>query len=156
MADITLVDVPSQRVIGMQRRGPYSQIAVLLGELVSYAMSNGVQLAGAPVALMHEAGKEEVERADREGNALIDVAFPIVGSCEGTGEIRCYELPGGTMAKTVHKGPYEACEPTYVALWQWIAREGKRITGPTREIYLNDPREVPPEEILTEIHAPVA
>lgn len=156
MADITLVDVPSQRVIGMQRRGPYSQIAVLLGELVNYAMSNGVQLAGAPVALMHEATKEEAEKAEREGSALLDVAFPIVGRCEGTDEIRCYELPGGTMAKTVHKGPYELCEPTYLALWDWIAGQGKHITGPSREVYLNDPREVSPEEILTEIYAPVA
>ncbi|WP_305791978.1 GyrI-like domain-containing protein [Methanococcoides sp. AM1] len=29
------------------------------------------------------------------------------------------------------------------------------ITGPTREVYLNDPAEVSPEEILTEIYAPV-
>ena len=33
--------------------------------------------------------------------------------------------------------------------------KGLTITGPTREIYLNDPMEVPPEEILTEIYAPV-
>ncbi|MDD3248518.1 MAG: GyrI-like domain-containing protein [Methanosarcina sp.] len=29
------------------------------------------------------------------------------------------------------------------------------IFGPVREVYLNDPREVPPEEILTEIYAPL-
>jgi effector-binding domain-containing protein len=27
--------------------------------------------------------------------------------------------------------------------------------GPIREIYLNDPREVSPEELLTEIYAPI-
>jgi AraC family transcriptional regulator len=31
----------------------------------------------------------------------------------------------------------------------------KEITGPIREIYLNDPDEVPPEEILTQICIPV-
>jgi AraC family transcriptional regulator len=30
------------------------------------------------------------------------------------------------------------------------------VAGPTREVYLNDPKEVPPDELLTEIYAPVA
>ena len=59
------------------------------------------------------------------------------------------------MAKTVHKGPYEECGPTYENLFKWIGENGKKITGPTREVYLNDPREVPKEEILTEIYAPI-
>ena len=59
------------------------------------------------------------------------------------------------MAKTVHRGPYEACEPTYAKLFAWIGENGKRIAGPLREVYLNDPKEVPPEEILTEIYAPI-
>jgi len=32
-------------------------------------------------------------------------------------------------------------------------RCGKRIAGPVRELYLNDPREVQPDEILTEMYA---
>jgi len=32
----------------------------------------------------------------------------------------------------------------------------KCISGPIREAYLNDPREVGPEEILTVIYAPVS
>ena len=59
------------------------------------------------------------------------------------------------MAKIVHRGPYEECEPTYDRLFAWIARNGMSITGPIREAYLNDPREVPQEEILTEIYVPV-
>jgi AraC family transcriptional regulator len=59
------------------------------------------------------------------------------------------------MAKTHHKGPYEECGPTYEKLFAWLAANGKKIVGPTRELYLNDPHEVPPEEILTEIFAPV-
>ena len=31
----------------------------------------------------------------------------------------------------------------------------KEITGPIREIYINDPREVAEEDILTEIYVPV-
>jgi effector-binding domain-containing protein len=31
-----------------------------------------------------------------------------------------------------------------------------RPAGPPRELYLNDPQEVPPEEYLTEVQVPVA
>jgi effector-binding domain-containing protein len=47
------------------------------------------------------------------------------------------------------------CEPTYEKLFAWIEESGKRLVGPTREVYLNDPREVPPEELLTEVYTPM-
>lgn len=156
MAEVTLVEVPTQTVIGIKKTGSFSEIPVALGELVQYAMANGGELIGAPVALFYEPGKEEIEKANREGTAVIDVNFPIAKPIVGSEKVRVYELQGGTMAKIIHKGPYEACEPAYIALMQWIAENGKSVTGPVREVYPNDPRIVPPEDILTEIYAPVA
>jgi AraC family transcriptional regulator len=66
-----------------------------------------------------------------------------------------YELPGGKMAKIVCKGAYEECTLSYEKLFSWITDNGERIAGPIREVYLNDSREVQPEEILTEIYAPL-
>lgn len=155
MHEVTLVEVPTQLVLGIQRRGHYSEIPVALGELVHYAMAHGAQLTGMPLAMMHELGKEAALKADAEGTAVIDVAFPIASPVEDSDAVRCYQLPGGTMAKVVHRGPYEACEAAYNALYQWVTANGYVITDPTREAYLNDPREVKPEDILTEIYAPV-
>jgi effector-binding domain-containing protein len=59
------------------------------------------------------------------------------------------------MVHTVHKGPYESCEPTYLKLFAWIETKGLLISGPIREVYPNDPRVVKPEEIITEIFIPV-
>ena len=59
------------------------------------------------------------------------------------------------MAKIIHKGPYHECQPTYETLYSWIEQKGKRIVGPVREVYLNDPNEVSSEDILTEIYAPI-
>ncbi len=156
MADVTLVEVPAQLVLGIQRRGRYMEIGPAIGEVVHYAMSHVAQIVGFPVALMHELGKEAAIKADQDGTAVIDVAFPVAAPVEGNDAVRCYELPGGTMAKVVHKGPYEACESAYTALYDWVSSNGYMITDPTREVYLNDPREVGPEETLTEIYAPVA
>jgi effector-binding domain-containing protein len=59
------------------------------------------------------------------------------------------------MAKIVHKRPHQECEPTYEKLFAWIEESGRRLVGPTREVYLNGPQEVPPEELLTEVYAPI-
>ncbi|WP_091688650.1 GyrI-like domain-containing protein [Methanococcoides vulcani] len=155
MSDIGIVEVEPQLVIGMRKTGKYEQIAVMLPELFQYTFDKGIEITGGPIFVCHEAGEEEAMKADREGTADIEVAIPIANRVEDTEIVKCYELPGGKMVKTIHKGPYEECGPTYQELFAWIAEKGLNITGPTREVYLNDPAEVPPEEILTEIYAPV-
>lgn len=156
MHEVSVVEVPAQLVIGLQKRGRYEEIGSAIGTVVQYGMSHGAEFTGGPIALMHELGKEAAVKADQEGNAVIDVAFPIASPIESSDAVKCYELPGGEMAKVVHKGPYDACEPAYDALYGWVVDHGYMISDPTREVFLNDPREVPPEEILTEIYAPIA
>lgn len=155
MYEVTLVDVPDQLVLGMQTRGHYAETPAVIAEIVRYAVANGVQFAGMPIALMHEAGRDAAEKADRDGTAVIDVAFPIARTVSGGERVQCYELPGGRMAKTVHKGPHDACGPAYAALFEWLVKNGLRLAGLPREICLNDPRTVKPEDLLTEICAPV-
>ena len=155
MDDVTLVTIPEQQVLGIHRRGHYRMIPELLAAIIIYAMEHGIAVAGPPVFLCHEITPEAVMAADQAGNADVEVAWPVAGKVKGAGEIRAYTLPGGKMARILHHGPYEACEPTYRRLFGWIDGKGLRITGPIREAYLNDPREVPPDQILTEILAPV-
>lgn len=155
MDEVTIVEVDTKLVLGIRRRGKYQEIANMMPSLFQYAVQSGAQIRGHPIFVCHETTIEEVKKADYEGSADIEVVVPIGSPMEGTEDVKCYELPGGTMAKIIHKGPYEACEPTYQKLYAWLAENNKKITGPTREVYLNDPREVSPEEILTEIYAPI-
>ncbi|MCU0632636.1 MAG: GyrI-like domain-containing protein [Methanolinea sp.] len=155
MDEITIIDRQPQTVLGIVQRGLYRLIAELLPRIAIYAMEEGIHLAGPPIFVCHEGSHEEVLKAEREGNARVEVAFPVKeGARPGPG-MRVYTLPGGKMARTYHRGPYEVCEPTYLQLFAWLGERGLRIVGPIREIYHNDPREVAPEEILTEILAPV-
>jgi AraC family transcriptional regulator len=153
--EITLVNVPAQLVLGMRRRGQYRMIPEFLMAIISHAMANGIAIAGPPVFVCHETPPEVAMAADQAGTADVEVAWPVAGAVKGAGEIRAYTLPGGKMARIVHHGPYKACESTYRRLFTWIEENGLRIVGPIREMYLDDPREVPPEQILTEILAPV-
>ncbi|MBN1311760.1 MAG: MerR family transcriptional regulator [Anaerolineae bacterium] len=62
------------------------------------------------------------------------------------------ELPAvEKMACLIHKGSYSRLGETYQAFGRWIEANGYRIVNPCREIYLNNPDDVPEEEWLTEI-----
>jgi effector-binding domain-containing protein len=155
MDEITIVDVKPQLVAGIKKTGSYKLIAELLPKLYEYAGSKGAQFTGPPVFVCHEVTAEKVMEADKNGTANVEVAAPIASEIPATDDITCYTLPGGAMAKTIHKGPYADCGPTYEKLFAWLEKNGKKIVGPTREVYLNDPNEVGEEEALTEIYAPL-
>ena len=155
MSEITVVELGRQLVVGMRKRGRYEMMATMIPQVCQFAVERGLQIVGRPTFLCHEASVEEAEKANREGTADVEIAVPVDRKTDRTDEIRCYELAGGTMAKIVHKGPYEASTPTYEKLFAWIGENRKRIVGPIREVYLNDPRETPPEELLTEIYVPI-
>lgn len=157
MQEITIIEVQPQAVIGLRRRGRYQQlIPTLLMEIVRFAMERGIPIAGPPVFLCRELTPEDVMRAGEDGTADIEVAFPVAGDARSAGDVRAYTLPGGTMARIVHTGAYRDCGPTYERLYAWLAENGRKITGPIREIYINDPREVPEKSLLTEIQVPIA
>jgi effector-binding domain-containing protein len=155
MNEITVVDVPPQLVLGVRRRGKYELIGKMIGEVCRYAVDNDIQIQDMPTFICHEMTIEEVMKANEEGNADIEIAVPVAERVAGTDAIKCYELPGGRMAKIIHRGAYEDCEPTYRKLFAWIAENKKKPAGPIREVYLNDPSEVSQEGLLTEIYAPI-
>jgi effector-binding domain-containing protein len=155
MEEITVIEVPTRQVVGIKKRGSYHLIPELLMQLAGYIIEKKITFAGMPMFICHETSPECVKEANENGTALVEVVWPVAGTVTGSGVIEVYPLPGGKMVRTVHKGPYETCESTYLALFSWIEHHHLQIAGPIREIYPNDPREVKPEEILTEILVPI-
>jgi effector-binding domain-containing protein len=155
MEEITINEVPPQQVLGIKKTGNYLLIPELLMKVYGVIVENKITIAGMPTFVCHETSPDAVKEANEKGTALVEVAWPVSGTVNGSGEIRVYELPGGKMVRTVHRGPYETCESTYLRLFSWIEEHHLRIAGPIREIYPNDPREIKPEEIITEILVPI-
>jgi effector-binding domain-containing protein len=154
MSEVSIVEIPSHLVVGMRKRGTYADIGEMVATVWRFAAGSGAQIQGRPTFICHETPKEAM-KANEQANADVEVVVPVAKKVPGTDRVRCYELPGGPMAKILHQGPCEKSAPAYKALFTWIAEQHKRVVGPTREVYVNDPKKVPPEEILTEIYAPV-
>jgi AraC family transcriptional regulator len=154
MSEVSINNVAPQLVMGMRKRGTYAEIRPMIAKIHKYIESSNAQIAGPPTFVCHETPKQVVKE-NLQHNADVEVAIPVSDPIEGNDEVACYELPGGPMARITHKGPYERSAVAYKKLFAWIADNHKKMAGPTREVYLNDPRKVPPEELLTEIYAPV-
>jgi len=63
----------------------------------------------------------------------------------------------GEYAVITHEGPYERLNQTYARLFgQWLPHSGRELRSePSLEFYLSDPDGTPPEELLTDIYAPL-
>ena len=61
----------------------------------------------------------------------------------------------GLCVQMLHVGPYEDERATIDAMMSFAEAEGLRPHGRHHEIYLNDPRRVPPEKLRTILRQPV-
>jgi AraC family transcriptional regulator len=77
------------------------------------------------------------------------------GSVAGDG-IGIQVVPGGEHAVAIHRGPYERLSEVYGALRRWVADQGRKPgPNPPYEIYRNDARTTPPDELVTEVCFPI-
>jgi len=70
-------------------------------------------------------------------------------------EVKLETIDEGRCVQMLHVGPYEE-EGETIALMRSLAEsKGFKLTGPHHEIYLSDPRRVPPERLKTILREPV-
>jgi effector-binding domain-containing protein len=116
----------------------------------------GGQMAGAPFGRYHAFGPDQVD---------VEIGIPIAAPVEGApalasmpaGEIGASELPGGPVARTIHRGSYDGLSAAHDALHEWIHEQPgvDDAEGPW-EAYVDDPTTVEePSELRTEITWPL-
>lgn len=123
-------------------------IASGFGTLMHGLGREGVTPAGMPLIVYHDV-------IDEETDGDIEICIPVEAAISESGEVYSRELEGGTMATTVHHGPYEQIAPAYHSLTGWISEHGHEITGPPRETYVNDPETTLPDDLLTRVEFPI-
>lgn len=149
--DVMIKEEPDEKVATIRRRITPDRIPQVIPDAFQRLM-DAVGPAGygegMPGIVMHEMRPAEV--------ADVEVFMPVAEGFEPPAGIEVTTLPGGTMAATVHTGPYDESGPAYEALAEWIDEHGKQVVGPPREHYVNDPNVVGREQAETEIEFPVA
>lgn len=158
VTDPVIKEVPEMRVISKREKGVYAvTIGKLIGELCACVDSpenrrNRVKVTGPVMFLCHD---EEY----KEEGADIEVALPVSGriSVEDP-KMEVKTLPGIRAISVVYRGPYQGVEAGYSRIFAYAAENNLEPLGPfspSRELYFNDPAEVPEEELMTEVQLPV-
>lgn len=155
MEEIEIEDVETQSVAGIQASGRYEEIEKILENLYESLKDNHVPVSGPPMYIFHEFALDEFMETNQIKNANVEVVVPVLDKIKDIKELRFYELPGGQMARTIHKGAYKEINSTYQKLFEWILENNYNILGPIRETYLNESKECEDEELVIIIYAPV-
>ncbi|MEV4279092.1 MerR family transcriptional regulator [Actinoplanes xinjiangensis] len=151
--EVVVKEVPDVVVASLTRRASLATIAAAIqqgfGAVVGAIGAAGSHPAGPPFLIYHDVIDEATE-----GDVEICIPVPAV-TVLPDGPVGVRTVPGGPVASTVHRGPYQEIAPAYHMVTGWIEENGRKPSGPPREIYLNDPQSVTPDELLTELQFPV-
>ena len=154
-------EVPAQHAAVLRQRTSAQTIGQDVGrgyEAIVAALGRaGIAIAGPPYLVMTELVDDEMPGAIELGFPIV-APFPAAGSAPGGDDagVIGVELPGGLVASTVHRGPYDEEGPAYRAVEAWVQEHGHVHAGPPREVYLTSPAEVAdPSEYVTEIQFPI-
>ena len=145
-----LKEQPAQPTLAIRTRASVEELEHVLGEAYGtigrYLEELEEPCAGPPYTAYYNEDMQDLD---------IEIGFPVAHELPGRGEIQAGEIPGGKIATCLHTGPYDQVGPAYEAISRWMEENGYEPAGPAYEIYLNDPEEVPPEELQTLIMFPL-
>lgn len=141
------------RVAFVRHLGPYSEVATAWDKVCARLGAEG--MLGPDTKFIgvcyDDPDVTEPHKIRYDACVTVDDAF------EAQGDIGVQTTGGGEYAVTTHIGPYSKLGETYAGLYgRWLAESGRELRSqPCLELYLNDPEGTDPEDLLTDIYAPL-
>lgn len=154
MYPVIIEDIPQSRAAGVLNVGPYSGIARAFQQLGGILVARQlIPHFRGMIAVYHDAPESKPEAEMRSHAAVIGAdSFP--KDVEG---LEYFDLAGGKYAVMQHSGPYATLGSAYEWLYgKWLPQSGEEPRdAPPIELYVNDPRNTPPDQLRTDIHLPL-
>lgn len=154
MRDVTIRQLAPATLAVIPHKGSYMEIGRAFETLFGTLGARNLLRPGLCMKGLYYSDPTSVPEAELRSAAGIlvpDEAFPVEAPLEKA------FLRGGDYAVLRHKGPYSDMKAAYDWLYgEWLVRSGREAAdAPVFEDYLNNPREVPPTELLTDICLPL-
>ena len=141
-----LLELQPQPTLNIRTRTPVSRLPNALGEayksIYEHLASIGELPFGAPYVAYYNMDMEDLD---------IEIGCPVARPLPARDTIKQGEIPGGRYGATTFTGPYHELSGAYEALTQWVQANKFDTTGTVYEIYLNDPGQVQPHELQTQL-----
>ncbi|MGB9979315.1 AraC family transcriptional regulator [Methanobacterium sp.] len=142
--------IKDTQVAFMRYKGGYDKIPELIAEVVEWVTNKGLNMTG----MIYGAYFNSPEDVPTE-QLRYEIGASFEGSAEDEGKVMVKIIPEHTVVATLHKGPYTDVGPVIHGLAKYADENGYDIIGPVTEVYLNNPNETKPNELLTEVQFPV-
>jgi effector-binding domain-containing protein len=155
-------EIPEIRVISKRGSGaPQAVIPGLIGAVMQQIFSpsnqrGNVNINGPITLLFNHASLTQLPGEGGIELMEFEIAVPIVGRISVEPGFDVKSLPGGKMVTLIYTGPYHEVGGAYTKAIEYLGSHGLTMTGQCREMYLNNPQEVPESKLMTEIQIPVA
>jgi AraC family transcriptional regulator len=152
--EVRLQRIGPLRLAFFRHIGPYDEVGIAWGKLMSWAGRRGLLGPGMKMlGIVHD----DYEITPPE-TLRYDAALPVDESVQPSGELGIQTLEPREYAIATHRGPYSTSGDTYARLaGEWLPASGRELlTAPALEIYRNSPFSTAPEDLLTDIHLPLA
>ncbi len=141
------------RVAFMRHVGPYDQVGPTWDRFMGWAGARGM-LAASPTVLSLVHDDPDVTPPER---IRYDACISVPDDFEGEADVGVQSIAGGNYAVATHRGAHGRVNETYLGVFgSWLPRSGwEPRPAPAFEVYRNSPRDIAPEELLTDIHIPL-
>ena len=131
--------------------GDYNKVGSVIEELYIWLGEREAKIAGHCFGMYYQDDPEKIPVESLRW----EICIPIEAELEGDERVGIKDIPETEVAYLIHKGSYETVGQDWKKLYEWIFRNNYIPTGPGKGIYLNNPKEVPEDSLLTEIQVPV-
>lgn len=151
--DVHVSRKPERKVIFVRHIGPYAECGLAWGKLCAWAGPKGLIREGSHfLGLSYDDPQITAPEKIR-----YDACIEVKNDVQISGEVGIQNIPAGDYAVCLHKGSYEGLSETYIKLCGgWLVDSGRELKhAPSIEVYLNDPKTTPPEELLVELQLPL-
>lgn len=150
--DVQVRGVPAMTLVTEAHTGSFMDIGAAFGRLFGALAMRGWPLDRTRMIGVYLDDPSAVDEAELRSlaGALIEGGAPA--------GLPFYDIPARDYAVLRYKGPYSDMRAAYRWMFgTWLPQSGREMAdAPVLEEYLNNPRDTPPAELLTDLYLPLA
>lgn len=154
--NVQVVQLDPIYLVIIRHRGPYEAIGKAFDQLTGWAQRQGLPMKR--MIGIYWDNPDFVEASQLRSAAGVEVwhGYQITNAAELPLEL--HMIPGGSYATTRYVGPYEDLGPVWTDFTASIENKLKYTISedPAFEVYVNDPSDTPPQELITDLYMPIA
>lgn len=153
MHSVDIKLLPSETLAVIPHTGPYMEIGKAFETAIGVLVSRNLMGRAGAMKALYYSDPTHVPEAELQSAAGVSIpeGFPVEPPFEAV------ETFGGDYAVLHYKGPYADMKWAYEWLYgDWLPRSGREpADAPCLEVYLNNPRDTAPADLLTDICLPL-